>query len=781
MTTLKGTTKRGGRGRLLKRALLGRPVSTHAEMHHRLSKRIGLAVFSSDALSSSAYATDEILLALMLAGSAAISLSVPIGIAVLVVLGVVITSYRQTVRAYPGGGGAFTVSRENLGTGPGLIAAAALMVDYVLTVSVSAAAGVAAIGAFSPFVRDNRTVVALALVAIITVMNLRGLKESGNIFAIPTYGFLLAIGFMIIYGGFRFLFGNPEVIEVHHFEAAQDLTVFLVLRAFASGTTALTGVEAISNGVPAFRPPEAKNASQSLAILGFLLAFLFMGITLLGHAVHVDPHMIEEGKTVTSQIAAVVFGGESFFYYVVQVFTALILVLAANTAFADFPRLAGILSREKFLPRIFQSRGDRLAFSNGIVFLSLAAVGVLVRYQADIHKIIPLYVVGVFTTFTLSQTGMVVRSWKRRARAWKRTALINIFGASTTFVVLIVIASTKFMLGAWQVIALIPVVAYFFWRVHGHQLDVEKALGVHLADATDLKSQYRIRANKAVVLVSPFAGGTLRAYGYARSIGPRELHAVAFRVPEKRMRDVRKRWGALGVETQIEATGHRFADLAEYIKGLEPSDNAPVTVVVADPQYPNWIEQVRKNLLLLRIKRRLMYLDGVIVTSVPFSPEYEPPVEKVKLPARLALMVVISRLDLTTIRAIEYARSLHPAELTAMMICTEPGESDQLARKWEQFGIDIPLEIVDSPYREIVNPIVREVRDRSPNPDDVVGVVVPEFVASGLWQHLLHNEPQTAFLIKAALLFEPNVTVIDMPYRLDRSQVKATAAATVAP
>lgn len=746
-----------------------------------MSKRIGLAVFSSDALSSSAYATDEILLVLMLAGTAALSMSLPIGLAVLVVLGVVISSYRQTVKAYPGGGGAFVVSKENLGTGPGLIAAGALMVDYILTVSVSAAAGVAAIGAFSPFVRDNRVPVALGMVILITILNLRGLKESGTVFAIPTYGFLIAVGGMIVYGGLRFAFGHPTVIEMHEIQATQDLTIFLVLRAFASGTTALTGVEAIADGVPAFRPPEAKNASQSLLVLGLLLGFLFIGITLLGRAAHVDPHMIEEGKTVMSQIAGVVFGTTSILFYVVQVFTALILVLAANTAFADFPRLAGILSREKFLPRIFQSRGDRLAFSNGIILLSLAAVGVLVRYQADIHKIIPLYVVGVFTTFTLSQTGMVVRWKKLRPPRWQWRAAVNSFGAFTTFVVLIVIASTKFMLGAWQVIMLIPVVAYFFWRVHRHQIDVEKALGVHLADATDLKSQYRIRANKAVVLVSPFAGGTLRAYAYARSIGPRELHAVAFRVPEKRMRDVRKRWGALGVETQIEATGHRFTDLAEYIKGLEPSDNAPVTVVVADPQYPNWIEQVRKNLLLLRIKRRLMYLDGVIVTSVPFSPEYEPPVEKVKLPARLALMVVISRLDLTTIRAIEYARSLHPAELTAMMISTDPGASDQLARKWDQFGIDIPLEIVDSPYREIVNPIVREVRDRSPNPDDVVGVVVPEFVASGLWQHLLHNEPQTAFLIKAALLFEPNVTVIDMPYRLDRRQVKATAAATVAP
>lgn len=781
MTTQQVTTKRGGRGRLVKRFLLGRPVSSHAELHHRLSKKIGLAVFSSDALSSSAYATDEILLALMLAGSSALSLSVPIGIGVLVVLAVVITSYRHTVKAYPGGGGAFTVARENLGNGPGLVAAAALMVDYVLTVAVSAAAGVAAIGAFSPYVRDNRTIVALAIVVVITVLNLRGLKESGTVFAIPTYGFLIAVGAMIVYGALRFAFGHPEVIEAHHFEAAQDLTIFLVLRAFASGTTALTGVEAISNGVPAFRPPEAKNASQSLAILGFLLAFLFMGITLLGKAVHVDPHMIEEGKTVTSQIAGVVFGANSFFFYVVQVFTALILVLAANTAFADFPRLAGILSREKFLPRIFQSRGDRLAFSNGILFLSLAAVGVLIRYQADIHKIIPLYVVGVFTTFTLSQTGMVVRSRKLRARNWWRPAIISGFGALTTFVVLIVVASTKFMLGAWQVITLIPIVAYFFWRVYRHQLKVEAALGVHLADASDLKDQYRISGNKAVVLVSPFAGGTLGAYAYAKSIGPRELHAVAFRVPESRMRDVRKRWGALGVETQIEATGHRFTDLVEYVKGLEPSDSSPVTVVVADPQYPNWVEQIRKNLLLLRVKRRLMYIDGVVVTSVPFSPEHEPPVERVKLPARLALIVVVARLDLTTIRAIEYARSLHPAELTAMMICTDPSESETLVEQWERFGMDIPLEIVDSPYREIVNPIVREVHDRRPNPDDVVGVVVPEFVASGVWQHLLHNEPQTAFLIKAALLFEPNVTVIDMPYRLDKRQINETVASTVHP
>lgn len=766
MTTLQAPSIRTVPRRRLKRALLGRPVSSHAELHHRLSKRIGLAVFSSDALSSSAYATDEILLALMLAGSGALAYSVPIGVGVLVVLAVVITSYRHTVRAYPGGGGAFIVSRENLGTGPGLVAAGALMVDYVLTVSVSAAAGVAAIGAFSPFVRDNRALVALLLVAIITILNLRGLKESGTVFAVPTYGFLIAVGGMIIYGAFRFTFGEPAVIEVHEFAAARDLSLFLILRAFASGTTALTGVEAIADGVPAFKPPEAKNASQSLAILGFLLAFLFMGTTLLGRAAHVDPHLIEEGKTVMSQIAGVVFGPTSPFFYIVQVFTALILVLAANTAFADFPRLAGILSREKFLPRVFQSRGDRLAFSNGIILLAIAAAGVLVRYEADIHRIIPLYVVGVFTTFTLSQSGMVVRWSKLRPPKWQRKAAVNSLGALTTFVVLIVIASTKFILGAWQVILLIPFVSYFFWRVHRHQIEVETSLGVHLADISDLRQRYRIRANKAVVLVSPFAGGTLGAYSYAKSIGPRELHAVAFRVPESRLRDVRKRWNALGLDTQIEPTGHKFTDLVEYIKGLEPSDSSPVTVVLADPQYPNWLEQIRKNLLLLRIKRRLMYLDGVVVTSVPFSPVHELQTERVKLPARLSLIVVVARLDLTTIRAIEYARSLHPAELTAMMISTDPAESEQLVERWERFGVDIPLEIVDSPYREIVNPIVREVRGRRPNPDDVVGVVVPEFVATGLWQHLLHNEPQTAFLIKAALLFEPNVTVIDMPYRL---------------
>lgn len=768
MTETTTNHRRPHRFRGVKRLLVGRPVSSHEELHHRLNKRIGLAVFSSDALSSSAYATDEIMLALILAGSGAISLAVPIALVVTFVLVIVIISYRQTVRAYPSGGGAYIVAHENLGAGAGLTAASALMVDYVLTVAVSVAAGVAAIGAFWPFFRDNRVVITLAIVALITIANLRGLKESGTVFAVPTYGFIFAVGAMIVVGAIRFTFGHPTVIEPQSIPAVQELSLLLILRAFASGTTALTGVEAISNGVPAFRPPESKNASHTLAILGCLLAFLFVGITFLAHASHVDAGLIEEGKTVTSQIAGVVFGEKTLMFFLVQTFTALILVIAANTAYADFPRLGAILARDKYLPRVLQSRGDKLAFSNGIIFLALAAAGILLRYQADVHRIIPLYVVGVFTSFTLSQSGMVVHWFKLKTRGWRRSAIVNGFGALTTFVVLIVVARTKFLLGAWQVVLLIPVVAAFFWRVNKHNLRLEKSLKI-----VGALGDQRITANRVVTLVSPFAGGTLRAFAYAKSIGAVETRAVAFRVPESRLRTVRQRWEELGIETRIEPTGHRFDDLVEYVSGLEPSETQPVTIVLADPQYANWFEQLRKNFLLLRIKRRLMYMRGVIVTSVPFSPDLEPDVDRVKLPARLSLIVVVARVDRTSIWALDYAKSLNPAELTAMTICTDKEDGARILEQWEEYGIDVPLEIVDSPYRDVVGPIVREVTALRPNAEDAVGVVVPEFVATRVWQHLLHNEPQTAFLIKSALLFEPNVTVIDMPYRVDRESEEA--------
>ncbi|MGH7426693.1 MAG: amino acid permease, partial [Candidatus Methylomirabilales bacterium] len=520
---------------------------------------------------------------------------------------------------------------------------------------------------------------------------------------------------------------------------------------------ALTGVEAISNGVPVFRPPESKNAAATLLILGILLAGLFAGITFLANALHVDPGAIEHGKTVPSQIARAVFGGGSPLFFAVQAFTAMILFLAANTSYADFPRLAAILAKDRYLPRVLKHRGDKLAFSNGIVILALAASALLAHYRAEVHRIIPLYVIGVFTSFTLSQSGMVAHWFRLRAPGWRRSALVNGIGACTTFIVLIVVAATKFRLGAWQVVVMIPVLAWILGVVGRHYRQVAEEL--RLSDEVE-----RIEANKVVILGSPFPAATTKALAFARAFSPRELHVLAFRLSERSLKGTRQHWKALGVKAPIEATGPRLGDLVEYVRGLQPSASEPVMVALPDAQFHNPLRQIRAGRLLIRIKRAFFSEPGVVVTSVPFAPGNEPEPDRLVAPARLAVIVLVSAVHRATIRALEYARSLYPAELKALTIAADPEDGQRLLAAWEEWGIHIPLEVVNSPYRSLIQPLLSEVRALSPNPRDAVAVVVPEFVVPRRWQRLLHN--QTAFLIKAALFFEPNVIVIDVPFPL---------------
>jgi amino acid transporter len=750
----------------LKRVLVGRPISTHEESQHRLSKRIALAVFSSDALSSSAYATDEILLALATAGTVALGYAIHVGLAVTAVLAIVIVSYRQTVRAYPNGGGAYIVAHENLGRFPGLIAASALLVDYVLTVAVSVAAGLAAVSAAFPAVRAHRVLLAVAIVVLITTLNLRGLKESGTIFSIPTYGFLVLMAMMILSGAYQILTGNYKPYPYPQVEPEQSLTLFLILRAFASGSTALTGVEAISNGVPAFKKPEARNASETLLILGTLLGFLFLGITLLAHFLRVDPHMIEEGKTVTSQIAAKVFGPASLLFYLVQTFTALILFLAANTSFADFPRLASILAKDRYLPRALQNRGDRLAFSNGIVILAVAASGLLYHYRADVHSIIPLYVIGVFTSFTLSQSGMVkhwfneartaARQGKPEPRAWRRAAAINAVGAMTTALVFVVVSATKFRLGAWQVMIFIPILAWILSAVRMHFDHVAEELEVS-------ETPPPIDSSKMALVLTREEGAT-KALALTRTMGPRNLRVFALASSEPWVGTLRNRWAEMGIKIEIEPIGRGIKQLEAYVRAMEPTRQAPVTLILPDPQYRSMLRQLRETVLVLRIKRTFLYEVEAVVVSVPFRPGQEPEPERLQAPGRFALIVFVSSLNKATLRALAYAQSLHPSALSAMSIQTQPGDAAVLTEQWGRWSIDAPVEIVDSPYRSLMEPVLREVRKLRPNPNDAVGVVVPEFVVKHWWETLLHN--QTAFLIKSALLFEPNVVVINVPYRL---------------
>ncbi|HEX2214092.1 MAG TPA: APC family permease, partial [Mycobacterium sp.] len=497
----------------LKRVVIGRPRANRELKHQLLPKWMALPVFSSDPLSSVAYATEEMMLVLALAGAAAFSLVMPLAFAVGTLLVIVITSYRQTVRAYPQGGGAYRVSRDNLGELPGLTAASALLIDYSLTVSVSIAAGVAAIISALPELANFRLEMALGFVFLVTVANLRGVKEAGTLFAIPTYTFVLTMFTMIVVGIVRCANGCPPAPVSGVVEAEAGLTLFLVLRAFASGSTALTGIEAISDGVQAFRYPQSRNAATTLAVMGAMAVTMFLGISYL--ATHIPNVTAFEGmtRTVNAQIALAVFGhGPGFI--LVMVVTAAILVLAANTAYADFPRLASILAGDRFLPRQLIARGDRLVFSNGIVVLAGLSSLLLIAFDAELSRLIQLYVVGVFTSFTLSQLGMVRHWFRLREPGWQRSAVVNGIGGVTTGVVLVVVAITKFTHGAWLVVVAIPLVVLLMTRIRDHYEDVQLEL---LEDVTEPAP---VKPINMFILLDRVDESVARALSYVRSVNP---------------------------------------------------------------------------------------------------------------------------------------------------------------------------------------------------------------------------------------------------------------------
>src|SRR5437868_6527648 len=459
---------------LLKRWLVGPPMPLAQARHERLSKRVALAVFSSDALSSVAYATEEILLILVLAGTAALHYSVPIALAITALLAIVAISYQQTIHAYPSGGGSYIVARENLGSVPGLVAAAALLVDYVLTVSVSVAAGVAAVTSAMPHLAEHKVAIGVGCVAVIALANIRGVRESGRIFAVPTYFFIVSFGILLLEGFSRLATGSLPATPPPDIPAVEALTWFLILRAFASGCTAMTGIEAISNGIPAFRPPESRNAAITLGWMAVILSTMFAGLTVLADRLGIVPVATE---TVVSQIARRLHG-TGVFYYMIQAATALILVLAANTSFADFPRLSSLLARDRFVPRQFANLGERLVFSNGILVLAGMAAVLLVIFGGETHALIPLYAVGVFISFTLSQSGMVRRWLRVRGPGWPHRLAINAIGALTTGIVTLVIAVTKFTHGAWIVVLVIPMLVAGFIAMRRHYDDVAMQLSL---------------------------------------------------------------------------------------------------------------------------------------------------------------------------------------------------------------------------------------------------------------------------------------------------------------
>ena len=599
---------------LLKRWLVGAPMPLAQARHERLDKRIALAVFSSDALSSVAYATEEILLILMLAGAVAVHLAVPIALAITALLIIVVVSYQQTIHTYPSGGGSYIVARANLGTVPGLVAAAALLVDYVLTVAVSVAAGVAAITSALPEVVGHRVVLAVVLVAGIALVNIRGVRESGRIFAVPTYFFIGSFGLLLLAGGYRLLTGSLPPAGPPPVAAAEPLAWFLVLRAFASGCTAMTGTEAISNGIPAFRPPESRNAAITLGWMAAILGTLFLAITVLAAELAVLPSPTE---TVVSQIARRLFGG-GFLYYVIQASTALILVLAANTSFADFPRLASLLARDRFVPRQFATLGERLVFSNGILVLAGFAALLLVLFGGDTHALIPLYAVGVFISFTLSQSGMVRHWWRERSTGWRRRMVVNGLGATATAIVTVVIAVTKFAHGAWIVVLVIPALVTAFVMMRRHYDEVARDLSLAgLEPAPEFQ-------HTVLVLVGDVHRGVVRAVQYARTLAPTAaVRGVYVEIDPGQTRRLEEKWAQWGLGVPLVVLGSPYRSLLrpllDYVDKIHARGaDQMVTVVLPEFLPRRWWQHVLHNQTALLVKGALLFRENTVVADVPY-------------------------------------------------------------------------------------------------------------------------------------------------------------------
>ncbi|MFM7069758.1 MAG: APC family permease [Actinomycetes bacterium] len=624
----------------LKRFLIGRPLSNKEADHQRISNVIGLAVFSSDAISSTAYATGEILLVLVGAvgmvqasGQPTTDLLKPIAIMVVVLLALVANSYRETIHAYPDGGGAYVVARENLGELPSLVAGASLLVDYVLTVSVSVAAGVLALYSYFPELRTYRELICLGFVALLTVGNLRGVKESGRVFAVPTYAYivmlLVFIGTAVVQKvtGHLTVF-NPntprnaeqvrEVMAAHGKAAGTvgTISLFIFARAFASGAVALSGVEAISNGIPAFRKPTSKNAATTLGWMAVILGSTFFMISFIAAWMKPIP---SETESALATMGRAVFGSSSPLFAILQFTTMAILILAANTAYADFPRLAAIIGRDGYLPRQFANRGDRLVFSNGILILAGASALLLIIFEGDVSLLIPLYAVGVFTSFTISQVGMVRHHIKERADKWRLSVVNSSLGATATFIVALVVIISKFTIGAWIIVVLIPLIVLAFKAVRTHYAHVADDLRVTHGYVEDLSPLH----HGVVVLIGGVNRSSLGAIRYARSVGADDSVALTVALDEDHAERIRVEWEKFGVDFPLDIVESEFRDLThtveDYLDDLEDRwGHDYLTVVIPEFVLPHWYQGIFHNQSALALKLALKFRKDTVVVNVPY-------------------------------------------------------------------------------------------------------------------------------------------------------------------
>jgi len=609
----------------VKQLLLGSPIASAQDSHHRLSKKVGLPVFASDAISSTAYATEEILivfLTMATIGAAAFDYLVPISIMVVVLLAIVVNSYRQTIFAYPQGGGAYVVSKENLGKYPSLVSGASMLVDYILTVAVSVSGGVAAIISAFNGLAPYRVQLCIAFIVLITFANLRGLKESGALFAPPTYLYVLSLAALILVGLYRVYFqdlgpiAHTGAVEQELLAGQKSLTIFYFLKAFSSGAVALTGVEALADGVPSFKKPEPRNAAMTLVIMACILGVAFFGLSLL--AKNLQPLKDHEGlikDTVLAQLAEHVYGGRNVFFFITQFATFGILILAANTAYADFPRLSSIIAKDSYLPRQFTNRGDRLVFSNGVIFLGLAAIGLVVAFGGIVNALIPLYAVGVFTGFTLSQTGMVVRLWKRREPTWQIRVFFTAVGAFTTFGVAMAVVIVKFTDGAWIPAVIIPTMIFFFTSIRRHYDRIRK----HLAVPSNYEAPFQ--THLVVVLVGSINAGVMNAVKYAQQLRPDRLLALSVVGSAEEGAALTREWLEKFPDVQLDTVVDDYRNLTDKvlaeINRLDDEDSDDIVTVVIPEFVTSLKSQWLHNQSALAIKARLLYRPNTVVMSVP--------------------------------------------------------------------------------------------------------------------------------------------------------------------
>ena len=732
-----------------------------------LPRWVALPIFASDPLSSVAYATEAGLVVLVASSLSSRGAIVPISAVIAALLAVVVLSYRQTIFAYPNGGGSYVVAKENLGQLAGLVAAASLLTDYVLTAAVSIASGVLAVTSAAPELSSHAVELSIGVLVLLVLVNLRGVRESGFVFALPTYGFIIAIGATIAVGFVRgMVSGWPtaHVPDPAHVGLASGVGLVVLLRAFASGCSALTGVEAISNGVTAFRRPQARNAASTLMSMGVIAIILFLGVSVLAWKIDARP---SGSVSVLSEIARAVFppGGSSFGYYAVQATTAAVLALAANTAFQGFPRLAALLASDSFLPRQFSNLGDRLVYSNGILVLALAAGALIVGFHADVNSLIHLYLLGVFTAFTLSQFGMVRHNWERRGTSASRGSLIyaivlNATGGLLTGLVGAIVIATKFGEGAWMVIIAIPVLVLGFVTVGRHYADVRTRL-------RDPGGAYAALRGPVILFVSALDDATAEALRYVRAIAGDRYQAIHVADPAG-VTGIAQAWRgfsdggppliALPRERTVSGT------VARYVRELEHAPGEVTTLVVPELFRRRSLLAIVRGRTTLALRLRLQGEQDIVIADIPVVADasgLRRPPSRDLVPC---VLLPLSELNAASRHALHYALGLGSERVIGLHVELGADDVSQTRAAWAARSLPIPVKVVPSPYRDLGQPLLAEIRAITADPDTVCVVVMPEIISPHRWQRVLHN--QRALFIKRLLLFEERVVLTSVPYRL---------------